>query len=171
MPVKIALFGKSCVGKSTVATALGKRLSMEVRHCGELIKARAQELDIEVQSLPLQEHHLIDNKTKELAENVDRDTVIDGRFLNYVLTGVPSLVLIELACEQSERDKRFVKRYGDSISYQLADRDFSDSQLQGALYDSINAAEPAALIDTTNISVHNVVERIARFLQDSSEYN
>ena len=46
MNVVIGLVGKSGVGKTVVAKALARRLGVPVRHCGEVVKRRADELEV-----------------------------------------------------------------------------------------------------------------------------
>jgi len=106
MNVVIALCGESCVGKTAVAKLVAERLRAQIRHCGEIAKARANELRIDVRNLPDQEHKAIDRKTQTLARESQGVFVMEGRFLNRVLEGVPNVLTIRLECSDEERARR-----------------------------------------------------------------
>ncbi len=67
--IVVAIYGPSCVGKSSLANEFGKRCATQVRHYGDMVRARAAELGGAPQSLPLNIHRVIDTDTGELAEN------------------------------------------------------------------------------------------------------
>lgn len=162
----IALFGKSCVGKTEVATKLAITLSLPVRHCGELVKHRAKKLRIQPDALPEAEHKAIDDETRSLALNTDHDTIIEGSFLDVVLAEVPTAILFELTCEDNERKRRYAQKTPGTRST-LKLRDTSDRKLKRALRrTSSNSPVQGEIVsvDTTHLTPDEVVVSISEIL-------
>lgn len=165
MPHVIAIFGKTCVGKSAVAKALARSLNWPIRHCGETIKARARELNILANELPASEHKAIDGETRLLVETMTRDIIIEGNFLDAVLKGVPRVLFVRLTCEDSVRKRRFLDRSENRASdSDFALRDSSDATHRETLYAAPGELEHVLTIDTTGIHVDDVVAEIAKRL-------
>jgi cytidylate kinase len=169
----IALFGSSCVGKSEVAAKLAIRLSLPVRHCGELVKDKAKQLGIPASALGAGEHQGIDNETRSIAEKSENDMIIEGSFLDIVLVGVPRVTLVELTCQDEERRRRHAGRVPEgSLSFQL--RDEADRKLRGELQrtgertDTQPQLSERVSIDTTMLTSDEVVSLILKLLAKRS---
>lgn len=168
MPHIIALFGKSCVGKSVVADELAERLKWPVRHCGERVKARAEELGVKVAALPVSEHEAIDEETRSLVRTHSGSVVIEGHFLDAVLGQIPNVLFIQLTCEDREREKRFAGRPpNDGSANGLSLRDASDAADREKLYGRPVETVCALTIDTTHRTVDEVVTEIINRLQQN----
>jgi cytidylate kinase len=160
MKMIIALTGSSCVGKSAVARQVGEALNVQVRHCGEVIKTRAKKLGVELSSLSLDEHKSIDAETQAFVLN-SNDAVVEGTFLGHVLCNMENVLIVRLTCKTAERERRYIKRSDNkSEASQLLIRDQADDALSQLLYKKSTQKEDFATIDTTDLSIEDVVERI-----------
>lgn len=165
MPHVIAIFGKSCVGKSVVAEELAITLKLPVRHCGDAVKSRALELGVDVAALPLTEHQAIDQETRTLAEASAEGLIIEGNFLDAVLEGIPSVLFVHLTCEDSTRTQRYIRRSNYQASEQdLNLRDASDAANWKRLYKPPTEIIHELTIDTTNTTVDEVVIKVAEWI-------
>jgi cytidylate kinase len=165
----IALFGKSCVGKSEVAAKLAFKLSCAVRHCGDQVKARATQLGILASALSRAEHQAIDAETLCLAAKACDDIIMEGSFLDIVLANVPSATLIELTCEDDERKRRYAcKAPRARLTLELRDED--DHKLRIELNRTIERTDSKprvserASINTTKLTSDEVVSLILELL-------
>lgn len=165
MPHVIAIFGKSCVGKSVVAKELATALNLPVRHCGDIVKVRALELEVDVTVLPLAEHQAIDQETRELAEKSTKDIIIEGNFLDAVLDGVPEVLFVHLTCEDSARAQRFIQRSNGQASEQdFYLRDSSDASHRERFYKPPSVPRRELTIDTTDITIDDIVRKIVEWV-------
>lgn len=146
----VAIFGISCVGKTTVADGLGVALGWPVRHCSADVRAEAHRRGISPNSLSESIHHQIDGAT--LAAVTAGPLVVEGSFLDNVLAHVKDVLLIELTCENGERERRHTQR-GSRV--RLLDRDPEDDALRGRLYHAVR--RPDVRIDTTGRSPAEIV--------------
>jgi cytidylate kinase len=166
MPHVIAVFGKSCVGKSVVAEELAGRLKWLVRHCGEKIKTRARELGVQVTMLPAYEHEAIDDETRSLVGSHINSVVIEGTFLDAVLGQIPDVLFVQLTCEGRVREERFIARSKDHASANdLGLRDASDIAHREMLYNCSIELSQVLTIDTTRRTVDEVVTEIINWLE------
>jgi cytidylate kinase len=163
--VIIAIYGKSCVGKSTTANALGQLYRIEVRKCGELVKSRAIQLGIDPEQLSHDDHKAIDEETQRLA-TAGRSVIVEGVFLDRVLSaGTPNLISVELTCSEDERSRRFAQKYAHA-KLDLKQRDVVDCKTAAGLYSSPEAKmQPNVTIDTTSLSPSGVVGALVRWLE------
>jgi cytidylate kinase len=158
----IAIFGKSCTGKSTVADALGEILGAYVRHCGEILRSRALEMGKPVSELSSEVHRLIDAETRAWA--ADRSAslkVVEGILLEE-LRGLDGILFIRLVCDTTVREARFRSRRG--VASSITVRDKEDEQLRDELYSRPNSSSPSANIlefDTTRRLARKIAEDIA----------
>ena len=106
----IAIFGRTCVGKSTVAQQLAGLIRWPIRHCGEMLKRRAQTAGTSVPNLSLQNHQEVDNETRRIATQ-DTNVIIEGGFLDIVLAGLKNTILVRLTCNETEREQRFRSKH------------------------------------------------------------
>jgi cytidylate kinase len=152
MPKVFALFGKSCVGKSEIAKKLAQELNVPVRHCGELVKDRAEQLGVSKSDLPNAEHVAIDEETRRLAADCDGQLVVEGNFLDVVLREFQNVILVHLMCDDDERARRFASRT-PNLGDALALRDEADEVLRREFYaDSEESCDCALHIDTTRLT-------------------
>jgi cytidylate kinase len=151
----IAIFGKSCTGKSTVADALGEILGAHVRHCGEILRSRALEMGKPVSELSSEVHRLIDAETRAWA--ADRSAslkVVEGILLEE-LRGLVDILFIRLVCDTTVREARFRSRRG--VASSITVRDNEDEQLRDELYSGQISSSPSA-----NILEFDTTRRLAR---------
>lgn len=168
MPHVIAVFGRSCVGKTEVATALATALNLPIRHCGEAIKARARELGVDTNALSLAEHKAVDEQTRASAGASTTEMIMEGNFLDLVLEGVPDVLLVQLTCEDSVRVERFIRRSNNQVSgHELRSRDASDSALRGMLYKAVTVTCNLLTINTTKLGIDEVVRKIIDWVDTS----
>jgi cytidylate kinase len=145
--VTIAIFGKSCTGKSTVADELGKLLRIQVRHCGEILKSRALLMRTPVSGLSLEVHKSIDAETRAWATEPALK-IVEGIFLDEVLRGLNEVLFVRLVCDTEVRGERLQLRRGASSSIQT--RDEEDEELRRKLYPE--STPPLAITDNLNIN-------------------
>src|SRR5215510_2480031 len=101
-----AIFGPSCVGKTTVTRLVAERLKLPLRSCGGVVRDRASALGVSVQAVPDDVHHEIDRETVAWATS-NQPCLLDGRFLDQVLAKAKtSVVLIQLTASDSQRHFR-----------------------------------------------------------------
>jgi cytidylate kinase len=165
MPHVVAIFGRSCVGKSVVAEELARTLKLPVRHCGKIIKGRAKELGIDVTALPVVEHKVIDGQTSVIAKTCTDGIVIEGCFLDAVVGNIPNVLLVHLTCEDSIRERRFIQRSnGQASAHELYLRDASDIALRKLLYKASDSTNNLLTIDTTNLRIDEVAQGIIAWI-------
>jgi len=168
MSTVIALFGKSCVGKSEVAQKLANLLNLPVRHCGEIVKRRAGQLGVSSGELPNAEHQAIDDETIRLVVECNDGIVVEGNFLDLVLQGFPDFILIQLICEDDERAKRFAARSSNSTT--LDARDSADIRFRTEFYEHTDSQpEKAFCVDTTHHTSVEVASLIVEILRSHDQ--
>ena len=163
----IAVFGATCVGKSTVADELASLLGWEVRHCGEILKEKADLAGTPVANLSLQDHKEVDGETLDLATRRTK-LVMEGGFLDAVLIGrLEKTIFIRLSCAEKERQRRFESKHPAGTNT-LQERDEQDAALRKRLYGD-NPITDHAIIDIetsatspkqTALELRNAVERL-----------
>ena len=108
------------------------------------------------------DHWLVDAESRVVVSVTDR-IVIEGRFLNFVLAGVPDVWLIALTCDDEIRAERH--RIGEEFGlerYNAKEHDRDDARLRRMLYNDIDRPmTPNRTIDTTDTPLEEVVRRIA----------
>jgi cytidylate kinase len=160
--VIIAIYGKACVGKSTLAAELGKVLSCPVRHCGEAVKQYCHSLGVSPHELGTQEHTAIDRETRASFRGTQESVVIEGGFLDIVLVGCPEVSFVELICNDDGRATRFVSRDGSGVEA-FHSRDASDTALKLRLYgESPTVTIPDLTLDTSVLTPSQVLEAITK---------
>jgi len=153
--VVLAIYGQSCVGKSTLAEELGKRWASPVRHCGNLVKTYARAAGIQAELLPLGSHRKIDTETRRIAQQSKGLLIIEGIYLDIVLRDMPHVRLLQLICADRTRELRFHERSAaaSSLISTLRQRDAETAGLRRNLYGSEEIAAPAWMVlDTTTIA-------------------
>ncbi len=146
----IAIFGPSAVGKSTVARELAELIHADVRHCGDMIRARASSLGVSPDMLSKEDHHVIDEETRRIARSSQGPLIAEGRFLRYVLTGVPKVVFVELTCAEEERRRRHSFRESAPRAGLLEDQDAAGAVLQSRLFENEPRPDEGAIAVCTD---------------------
>lgn len=154
----IAICGASAVGKTSVAKPMAERLHCEVRHCGDAAKAEASELGVPPDALPKEAHRRIDNETRRVAQNAQDMLIIEGRFLDEVLAGVPGVLLVHLTVSEEVRKHRQAARGSAECADSLLRRD----GIGGALCSESYAQKEDQVVSlcTDALDVNEVVESI-----------
>jgi cytidylate kinase len=162
--MRLAIFGRSCSGKTSLSRGAVDSLSYPVRHCGQAIRAWATDHDLaDASDIPPEAHQAIDAETIEFA--LKTDVIIDGCFLNYVLFGIPDLLLIELICSFEERSVRLAKRYDlEDGEARMRARDLVDDELRAMLYGGRPSQLPSVRIDTSSRTVDQVLDEILGYV-------
>ena len=158
--MKLAIYGSSCTGKTTVSNCLAKELALEVRHCGEQIKEAAVRAGSSPDALPVEQHLLLDSLTRDVVRNAKGGIVVEGAFLDYVLSDVEDCRLVKLVCLDAERIRRVVSRGSE---HSIAERDASDVQLVKKLF-GLRAKQPDLQIDTTTLTPSETERCITEWL-------
>ena len=161
----VAIFGRCCVGKSSVANTLGHKLHCTVRHCGELVKTRASSCGKKPDELDAHDHEMIDRETRAVVESANSPLIIEGSFLDAVIGKRSGVYLVHLVCSDSTRADRYATRC-DGVAADIVARDRRDSRLRQALYGTTCwPLEADVTIDTTVLSADETAERILRWLE------
>lgn len=160
----IAVTGESCTGKTTIARLLASHFNCSVRHCGEIVKCRANELDVHFADLPEDEHRVIDDETKRIVEETERLIVVEGRYLLEILKSVKDVVQIELHCFDRERHRRKSSR---ESSIDPRSRVVRENLWKVYDNDPQEIDEHANLIvDTDDLTPEDIADRIIEFARE-----
>jgi cytidylate kinase len=167
----LALYGPTCVGKSTLAQEIGKRLRANVRHCGQILKEKTSQLKIPFDSLPIELNRAVDAETRRFAEDADEIRVIEGRYLNIVLFGIPNVRLLRLKCSDVIRNARFSSQVGKAPNkLSIAEQDSFDKDTSKILYgDSPLTQEDWIVLDTTRYSPETLTEIVLKRLGQEAQ--
>lgn len=148
----------SCVGKTSLLTELKNRNEYLARSCGQAVKDWANDIGVQPSDLSYDEHRKIDNETLLFAKQPFGNLVIEGTFLDVVLSGINDIKLVKLICDEDERARRFMRRSGfDAVSRAaLKERDQTDLNLRRSLY----GLNPKTLVDwiVLNTTSHTISE-------------
>lgn len=150
--LKVAIYGASATGKTSVAMELGKLIhATTIRNCGEIIKRRSKEINVPLSSLTAKEHRNIDDETRQFVIDARDNIVVEGRYLNYVLNGIDGLTYIKLVCAPEERVARLRKDQYHSEGL-IEKIDSEDFELISRLYDVSSPYQGRQeIIDTTHL--------------------
>lgn len=159
----IAIYGKSCTGKTSVARCLAKIINAEVRHCSEEIRNLAEKLKCMVNELSQEEHIKIDNETRKIASSFKGTLIIEGIFLSHVLEGLTDVFWVELICNNNERRLRHqIKQGQQKIKTDISERDISDNILRKKLFkEKAPYISNILIIDSTTKSAEAIASLIA----------
>lgn len=169
----ITISGKAGSGKSTVAREVAKRLNLKHYSIGDLMRNIAKERNISLMELSkLAEKDTsidteLDKKNIELRE--ENNFVIDGRLTAYFSPYADLKVFLD--CEDKVRAERILRdkredEKGRSIAELtkiIKQREQSERKRYKALYniDYHDKKLYNLMINTTNLSINEVVEKIA----------
>ena len=157
----MALYGRSCSGKSSTARELSQLLHCAIYSASERVKSRSKELGVAPASLPLTEHQIIDEIMRAAAKSVAASLIVDGSFLDALFYDLRDVCRIQLICSTEERRLRFNQKCG----YDGLDRrDREDDELRRALHGA-RSSSAAAIFDTTSKTPGEVAQEVFRWLQ------
>lgn len=162
----IALFGQTCVGKTTIGTALSAATRSTLRSCGEVVRSEAQRLGVRVDGLADAVHHAIDATTRDWLVT-QSSAIVEGRYLNYVLAACEvRLRLIHLTASDGVRQQRGQLRFGPWFRLEdLKSIDEADATFVDRIYTSHNQRPPDCVLDTSTASVEECVQEIQRRME------
>jgi cytidylate kinase len=156
----LAIYGKSCSGKTILSKNLMQQLSINVRHCGEIVKALAAQRGISPGQLTVEDHMSIDEETRREAETQNQ-LIIEGCFLDKVV-GRSECILIELQCNYEVRKFRYQQR-NSSLPFET--RGKNDQELRSLLYGDALGRLPDFTVDTTKLLTEETVMEVRNWLQ------
>jgi cytidylate kinase len=159
--IVVALYGRSCSGKSTTARELSQLLDCPTYSAGERVKDRSKELSVSPADLSLLEHRLIDESLRAMAQSVAKCLIVEGSFLDVLFYDIRNVNRIELVCSAEERRRRFNQRSGLD---NLGERDKNEDDLRRALHGERSCSAEASF-DTTSKTPEGVAQEIFRWLE------
>lgn len=157
----IGIFGSFCVGKTTLAHYLVDLLGYPLRSCGNAVRTRARVLDTDLRKLSDEEHRDIDRDTREWAA-ANQPCIVDGRYLNYVLSPlVNDVVLVEIDTPHEERRRRLIATTGHSLtSTEYWDLENADLAFSARMYSIGEALVPSLVLSNSELSVEACAQLI-----------
>ena len=170
----ITISGKAGSGKSTVAKEVAKKLGLKHYSVGDLMRQLAKE-----KKMSLNELSRLAEKDKSIDMELDKKTielraadnfVIDGRLTSYFLPYAGLKVFLD--CDDEVRAERILKdKRSDEKSKNLRElikkirqREQSERKRYDNLYniDSHDKKLYNLIIDTTKLSINEVIEKILK---------
>lgn len=148
----IALYGASCVGKSTIATQLSPTGLIPIRRCGDVVREFAANKGVAPDQLSLEDHQAIDSDSVAwVARHSSIPAIIEGRFLDCVLGEVTSLIhLVHVRAEMEVRaDRWVVRRPGVDGFAEVVCQDEADAAFRLWAYPGIKRLAPQTSVETT----------------------
>jgi cytidylate kinase len=167
----LAIFGRSAVGKTTVAEIIGARLLMPVRHCGLALRAAAAEAGTTIADVDATIHTRVDSETVQWCERyASAGGIVEGRFLDHVLGDDASIRFVAMTATVEERAARLQSRLGRTSSIaELLAVDEADDLFRGNMYGVGPRAAASLVIDTTEGSARVWAEELERHIRNSLE--
>lgn len=160
----LAVFGPSAVGKTTVAKILADQLQLPIRHCGLAVHAKALEMGIAVGQVGVDLHKNIDAETLRWCDQHSlTGGIIEGRFLDYVLSGRADVLFVSLIAERTERSRRLKERIGYTPSAdKILAADADDDAFRSAMYGSATDRD-LLVLDTTEGAANLWAEKLEQY--------
>ena len=170
----ITISGKAGSGKSTVAKELAKRLHLKHYSIGDLMRQMAKERNISLLELGkiAEKDKSIDKELDErqMKLRTEDDFEIDGRLTAYFIPNADVKIFLE--CEDRVRAERILKderkdeknRDINEVISKIREREASERKRYKQYYgiDYYDEEMYNLVIDTTNLSVKEVVDRIIK---------
>jgi cytidylate kinase len=165
----IALIGGTCVGKTSIMRKLKLMFNCNVRSCGERVLEVSKETGISLDKLSDETHREIDLETVQYCKNATGLTIVDGRYLHYVLASDSNgIFFVQLTATAETRAIRCLARSrpdaGSSMD-SVSNSDARDQEFCGRLYTGISAASPNFVLDTDSLSIDQCGLEIKRQLE------
>jgi cytidylate kinase len=191
----VAIDGPAGAGKSTVARALAEELGFTYLDSGAMYRAvalqtmrdggppaeQARALDVELLASP-------DIRTPEVSDAASRvardpavraalverqreiigggDWVAEGRDIGTVVAP-DAAVKVFLTADAEERARRRASELGTDAAMVLRDQTLRDEQDRSREHSPLRAAPGAVELDTTGLSIDEVVQRIAALVREA----
>lgn len=176
--MRITISGKAGSGKSTVAKHLSEKLKLRHYSIGDLMRAMAKEKGvslIELNKLAETDKSIdfeLDNKLNDLGKTKD-DFVVDGRLAAFFIPNADVKVFLEtedkVRAERILKDKREHEKSKDidEMIEKIKKREDSERKRYRQYYGMDYADKKLynLVIDTTNLTPKEVVERIMEFMK------
>ena len=148
----IAIYGRSCTGKSTVAEIIAQKHVLPIRHCGDVTQRMAAHLSVDVRDLTDYYHRKIDAETVEWIYEAGGWCVVEGRYLDQVLAPMaPRVMLVRFEASVETRAARW-RQKAQRPCQTIADirkLDSDDDAFRKGMYKGRQILQPAVTIDTT----------------------
>lgn len=175
---RITIGGLCGTGKGSTSEILAEKLGYELMSAGKAFRSIAIEQGMPLSMLEelakknLTYDTIVDQKTRVFGIN-NNHFVFEGRLAWYFIEGISIL----LTCHHDERVARIAKR--DNLSLMDAriatvHREMSARERYMKSYNISDITDPrhyAFVVDTTNITADEVVEKIIAFLKIAGEYH
>lgn len=155
----VAVYGGTASGKTTVAHEIARRLSCTSLHCGERIRQKAAALGVSISSLSIEEHNRVDEETRSIVQLATGVMVVEGSFLDAVLSAVSRVYLVHLDCTDRERCRRFLARADGVTADAFEERDAHDRADRLRLYGDLTR-ESDLVVDNSAESAIVAADRI-----------
>lgn len=169
----IALFGASGTGKSAIAKELAEKLGVPLRMCGEEVKSAAKSRGISLAGLCDDDHLAIDTETRHWISTSNEGCVVEGRFLDMVLSLYPQpecITLIQLNSDVEVRAARISARSGKGVSVtQVAEFDNDDALFRERVYKGWRPLMLSLPIDNSKDGLHECILNIIAQLSAMAE--
>lgn len=165
----ICLFGASCVGKTTIAEGVSSLLGLPLRSCGNIVRSRAQKMQISLERLPDDVHREIDLETIEWASS-QADCILEGRFLDLVFSGgCPAVVLIKIDALIECRIRRGQERSQRSTFSEkdILRADAEDLSYRCRMFSNLVPREPWRVLDTTNMTIAECIKTVQNLTMEA----
>ncbi len=150
----LAIYGRSCTGKSTVTRIVAERYALRVRLCGDLVRRAAEDLGVDIDALPDNQHREIDSQTVDWVCDAEGWCLVEGRYLDQVLASVESAVcLVCFEASVEARAARWQEKTGRPHMVGDVERlDAADDAFRQRMYKGSRALAPCLTIDTTHLT-------------------
>jgi cytidylate kinase len=157
-----ALVGPSACGKTTHAQLAAEKLAVPVRHCGNEVREAAAAKGCSISTCDDDIHKQVDQQTIDWCEGLgDTIGVVEGRFLDQVLSGLPNIVFIQIAASDEQRAERLSERRGCMITEaDVRAIDHEDDMFRQRMYSAAPIAPKAYVIDTSGGTAPECVQNL-----------
>ena len=175
--MQITISGKAGSGKSTVAKLLSEKLKLKHYSIGDLMRAMANEKNLslmELNKLAETDKSIdfeLDNKLKELGKTKD-NFVVDGRLTAFFISHAQARIFLitddKVRAERILKDKREHEKSKDldEMIAVIQNREESEKKRYKQYYgvDYLDKKLYNFVVDTTNLTPDEVVEKIIEFV-------
>lgn len=164
----VGIFGRSCVGKTTVARRAATALNLPLRSCGDAVRKKAETLWLPIDQLSDDAHRAVDAASVEWALERRGGCILEGRFLHAVFAAAGvSATLIELRADSSSRVKRARIRLGvPTFSINDLERlDAEDAGFGARLFGRYGSDVPRHVLDTSDLTVDECTRRVQEIVE------
>ena len=160
----VAIWGRPCTGKSTVAKILAEKYDAPVRHCGDVTKRVAAYLNLDITDLTDDCHRMIDAETADWVRAAREWCVVEGRYLDQVLGSAASVVeLVHFVASAETRAARWGQKAGQSCSVADIERvGIDDDAFRRRMYESFINLQPTLTVDTTCSTPEEIADFLGR---------